>query len=46
MKQQLENIKTRSKFEQEMINVILKANDENLEKLRKIYPELVKEFRN
>ena len=45
MKKQLENFDKRSRFEQGLINLILSANDENLERLRKAYPELVKEFR-
>lgn len=45
MKKQLENINNRSKFEQDLINLILKANDDNLEKLKLVYPEIVKEFR-
>lgn len=45
MKKQLEGLNNRSKFEQDLISLILKANEENLEKLGKVYPELVKEFR-
>jgi hypothetical protein len=46
MKKELENIKYKSKFEQDLINLILEANEENLEKLRKAYPNLVKKFRS
>ena len=38
-------MKERSKFEQDLIELILKSNEENLERLRKGFPELVEEFR-
>ncbi len=46
MKKELENLEEYSIFDQELINLILKANKENLEKLREAYPELVKKFRD
>ena len=39
------DVENRSKFEGALIDLIVKANEENLDKLRKVYPELVKEFR-
>ena len=39
----LKNIESKSKFEQELISLILRANPEKLERLRIAYPELVKE---
>jgi len=45
MKKEIENLKDYNKFKQDLIKLILEANNENLEKLRKAYPELVEEFR-
>lgn len=45
MKKALEKYKNSSKFKQDLIDLILKCDEENLEKLRKAYPKLVKELR-
>lgn len=45
MKKGLENLEEFSKFKRQLIELILIANEENLERLRKAYPGLVKKFR-
>jgi hypothetical protein len=35
----------RSQFEKDLIELILKAKENNIKKLKRAYPELVREFR-
>ena len=45
MKKELENFEQLSKFQQDLINLILRCDEENLKKLRKAYPKLVNKLR-
>ncbi|MFA5175935.1 MAG: hypothetical protein WC413_01580 [Candidatus Nanoarchaeia archaeon] len=42
----IKNYENMSKFKKDLTELILRADKENLEKLREAYPELVKELRN
>jgi len=45
MKKELKNFEKLSKFQKDLINLILESNEENLERLKKAYPELVEKYR-
>ena len=44
MKKGLEKLEEYSRFDQELIELILGANEKNLKLLRKAYPKFVKKF--